>query len=357
MRKFIGPRILKTGIGVTFALIVSQLLHLNTTFTGVVTLIGMKETIKKTVQYGSTLFAGSILSLIVGFILGTSLGVSPLIFGLGTILIIAILVAFRLVDGLILSVIVMYHVFDAFPMDFYQFVSFSFRELLILIIGILSSIIVNLLAPQKYDQQLKEEIDHYYSILSEYLLSIAKWIKNPEKELPLSLHEFYQHQKDIKRLIKKAEIGIENCFSANSKIQYESYIMKFKAIQKLISIIEDMMLEMKRISGTHLQTYPVSRAMELLAKIQQHPEETTYSTYQRTKVVLNHLNEYFELSPLPETRSEFIDRSSLHHLFLSIYDYLEILTLLHSEKEKEIEKETIQKKWNLGQLISQNLIK
>ncbi|TCS82097.1 aromatic acid exporter family protein [Tepidibacillus fermentans] len=353
MKKFIGTRMLKTGIGVSFALLVSQLLQLNSTFAGVVTLIGMKETTKKSVQYGFTLFVGSILSLITGFIIENSVGVGPLTFGLGTILIIAILVAFHLIDGLILSVIVMYHTFDAFPMDFYEFLSFSARELLILTIGILVSIIVNLVAPQKYDSQLKEEIDHYYSVLSEYLFSIAKWIQKPTKEFPFSLNEIHQQRKFVKKLIEKAEIGMENYLLSSNKIQYEAFIVELKTIQKLISIIEDMIIEVKRISATRLQTYPVAQALELVAKIQLNPEKTTLSTYQRTKRVLDHLEEYFKSSPLPETRGEFVDRSSLHHLFLYLQDYLDVLTSFCSEKRKE----TTPKKWIIGQFISQNVIK
>lgn len=328
VKKIIGMRILKTGIAVTMSLVISQLLGIPSSFAGVVALIGVKLTTKKSLHYGSTLLLGSFLSVFLGLIIGIYIGTGPIAFGLSTIIAIAILVAFRLVDGLILAVVVMYHVIEAMPISLEEFWSFSINELVIVFIGIASSVIVNTVAPQKFNQKLENNIDDYYHLLTSFLNGISGTIRKPAISKILSTSDYLIHRSKIRGLIENAEMGKENCLTLHAGQQYDVLIKKLKSLQKLLTIIEEMSLEVKRLSTTNVYSDHVAKTIDLLAKIQHHPEKTTLSTYKRIFVLMDNLKEYFQNSPLPETRQEFVDRSYLHHLFLYTNDYIDTLFLL-----------------------------
>lgn len=327
IKKILGTRILKTGFAVTLALLLTQLLDIESSFAGVVALIGMKQTTKKSLHYGSTLLLGSIISIALGLLFGMYIGTGPVAFGLSTVIGIAILVAFTLTEGLILAIVVMYHVLEAFPIsdEIWTFLS---REIIIVFIGIVVSVAINIIAPQRFNKQIQENIQSYYHLFHDYLNQITEAIRTPSIARIIGREDFMNHRLKLRQLIQNAEISKENCLTAKGQKQYDQLIYQIKLLQKLLTIIEDMSIELKRISGTYIYSEQVAKAIDLLAKIQYDPEKTTLSSYKRIFVSLDHLRQYFNQSPLPESRQEFVDRSSLHHLFLYTNDYIDVLFLL-----------------------------
>ncbi len=333
MKKLMGTRILKTGAAVTLALLLMQILSIQSSFAGVVALIGIKPTTKKSLHYGSTLLLGSIISIVIGILMGIYIGSGPFSFGIATIIAISTLVAFSLTEGLILAVVVMYHVLGAFPMTFNDLWTFSFNELIITFAGIASSVIVNIIAPQKFNQQLHQSIRSYYHVFQHYLIDIMNTINKPATSKMLNTNDYVLHRHKIRQLIENAQTGKENSFTAHERNQYDQYIDKLKLLQKLLTIMEDISIETKRISGTYIYSEQIAKTVDLLAKIQYCPEKTTLSSYKRIFVLMDHLKAYFHESPLPESRQEFVDRASLHHIFLYINDYIDILFLLRDPVE------------------------
>jgi len=325
---------LKTGIAVAAALIFSKAIGIESTFAGVVALIGLKQTTKKTVHYGTTLLFGSILSILIGVVVGNYLGVGPLAFGVGTIIAIAVLVPLRLSEGLILSIVVMYHVLEAIPISLSKFVSFSLNELLIVFIGIVASIIVNIAAPQKFDHQLESSITNSYQAFEQYLSDLANYIRNPQ--IKKKDNKGYQKlNKELKSLIVKAKLGRENCLHHERFEQHEHYIAKLRLLQKSFSVLDQITTEVSLLSNTNIHTENVAKALDLLAKIQLAPEHATLSTYKRMYTILDNLEEHFEASPLPQTREEFVDRSALYHIFIYSKEYLD---LLHALRQQDLKK-------------------
>jgi len=333
MKKRIGTRILKTGAAVTLALLFVQLLGLESSFAGVVALIGIKPTTKKSLTYASTLLLGSILSIVIGILIGMYLGSGPISFGIATIVAISTLVAFRLTEGLILAVVVMYHVLEAFPMSINHVWSFSFQEILIVLIGIAASLITNMVAPQKFNQELQQSILDYYQLFYQYLTEITHTIRKPAISKLLRSNDYHYHRQKLRQLIQQAELSKENSLTAKEQNQYDQYMDKLKRLQKLLTMIEDMSIELNRISNHYIYSEQVAKALDLTAKIQENPEKTTLSTYKSIFVLMDQLREYFNQSPLPESRQEFIDRSSLHHIFLYTNDYIDVLFLLRDPIE------------------------
>lgn len=327
-KKIIGKRILKTGIAVSLALIISSLLNLDSTFAAIVALIGLKETTQKTFRYSLTLIYGSIIALAIGLIIVLLLGNNPLSFGLGTIIIIALLVALRLNEGLILSVIVMYHVLENYPKEISEFLSFSIQELTLIIVGILVSVFVNVILPQKHDNYLEKNIEDLNVKLSDYLMQLADKIANPSCNSAVNISTLPSLKNNINKLIEKAQLSKENTLHENKKEQYDSIITKLTTLNKLIYMLEDMSKETNRLCENYDHSELISKALRVLARIQRFPENTSPSSYKRLSLSLKHLHDEFEWSPLPASRKEFEDRSSLYHLYLDIIEYADELFLL-----------------------------
>ncbi|OEF99870.1 hypothetical protein BHF71_01470 [Vulcanibacillus modesticaldus] len=324
----IGSRILKSGIAVTIALFTSQFFGIDSNFAGVVALIGVKQTTKKSIDYGVTLLLGSILSIFIGILVGFNIGTGPLAFGIATIIAIAAIVTLNLTEGLILAVVVMYHVLAAISTTLDTIWIFSIKELIYVLIGIAISVIINAIAPQKYEHQLEENIKYHYKLFSKHLYEIAEAITNPSSSKTPNKNNILNHRIMLKQMLNQAEIGRENCLHSLSKDKYELYIYKLKSLQKLLALLTDISSETDRLSDSYIYSEKVAKMFKILAKIQLNPETTTSSSYKRVFNSIDDLNKYFQDSPLPETRREFEDRSLLYHLFLYVNDYLELLFLL-----------------------------
>lgn len=324
----IGKRMLKTGIAVTLSLAISSLFNLESTFAAVVALIGLKETTQKTFRYSATLIYGSILSMIIGLIIVFLLGNNPLSFGIATIIIIAILVALKLNEGLILSVIVMYHVIENSPKEISDFLSFSIQEFSLIFIGISISLLINIVFPQKHNNYLEKNINELYVTMSDQLILLSEKILNPACNNQVNTSSLIKQRRNIKKLIDKAELSKENILNESKKEYYDSLIDKLVSLKKLLYLLEDMSKETNRLCETYNHSSIISKAFKILSRIQRYPEHTTPSSYKRLSLSLKHLHDEFEKSPLPTSRKEFEDRSALFHLYLSILEYADELFLL-----------------------------
>lgn len=268
MKYKIGKRIIKTGIAVSLSIGLAHALGFTTTFSGVVALIAMKETSKRTIRYGVTLFLGSLLSVIIGLILGVFLGKSVIAFGIGTILALSLIVRLQLADGIILATIVVYHVLDAMPITGKQFVSFSLKEIAVIGIGIVVSVLVNLIVPQKYDALLKENIEEFNTRFSTFFERMAANVKNPELRSIPTQDEYYECRKQIKVLLDQAEISKENALLSEEINIYTKYITMLKLYKKLITLLEELTFQVGHLQSTRIHSKSIAGALQQLSKMQ-----------------------------------------------------------------------------------------
>ena len=334
MKKILGPRILKTGVAVSLSLLITQLIGINSSFAGVVSLIGVKQTTKRSLHYGITLFLGSIVSIFIGIFVGLYLGSGPIAFGFATIIAIPFLVAFGFAEGLVLALVVMYHIIEAPPITIDQFWFISFHELILVFIGISISVMVNLAAPQRFEKNIQEGINSFYLQLSNYLHQVSLALQTPCNSIKvLSAEEYLAKINTIKRLSENADLGRENSITQQERLQYDQLIFKLRSLRGLLDILEAVAIESRRLSCSYIYSEQIAKVLELLAKIQANPEKTTISSYHRIFKLMSKLEQYFDNSPLPASREEFVNRSALHHIFLSLKDYIDSLFVLKEPQE------------------------
>ncbi|WP_339063538.1 aromatic acid exporter family protein [Tepidibacillus marianensis] len=329
MKYKIGKRTIKTGIAVALSIGLAHLIGFTTTFSGVVALIAMKETSKRTVRYGVTLFLGSLLSVVIGLILGLFLGKSVIAFGLGTIIAIALIVSLHLADGIILATIVVYHVLDAMPIIGRQFISFSLKEIAVIGIGIVISVLVNLVAPQKYDSQLKVYTEDFNTRFASFLERMAAGVQQPELKSIPTQEEYYECRKRIKVLLDQAEISKENVLLWNESNSYDQYIAKLQLYKKLIALLEELTFQVGHLQSAHFHSKSIAGSLQQLSKMQKDPSANSIETFEEMTELLNRLDDRYANSAMPETREEFVDRAHLYHIFIYVREYADTLFLFY----------------------------
>ena len=332
MKYKIGKRIIKTGIAVSLSIGLAQLFGFTTTFSGVVALIAMKETSKRTVRYGVTLFLGSLLSVFIGLLLGLLLGKSFIAFGVGTILALSLIVGLRLTDGIILATIVVYHVLDAMPITGKEFISFSLKEVAVIGIGIVVSVFVNLIAPQRYDSQIKMNTEDFNHRFASFLQRMAASVTNPELKSIPSQDEYYECRKRIKILLDQAEISKENVLLGEDHSTYDQYIARLKLYKKLIALLEEITFQVGHLQSTHTHSQSIANSLLQLSKMQHDPNSNTIESFEEMYELLNRLDDRYANSAMPETREEFVDRAHLYHIFLYVREYADSLFLFYENK-------------------------
>lgn len=346
---FIGRRILKTGIAVSLSLIITHLLGIASNFAGVVALIGLKQTTRKTYEYARTLILGSILSLILGAITSRFFGSSDLTFGVVTIIDIALIVTLGWGEGMILAVVEMYNIMaQDFP-SINHVIQYSFEQMVILFVGVGASLLMNILMPQKFIRHLEEgtkkvHADHAAALDEIRLLVLhprgaddlqfmvdpplaANGIKTPhigDHEEPCH-HPLSHSFKTLKHLTEVSNRGKENTLLSGDALAYESWHDQVRSLHRQHQMLREMILFCKRISGVYDHSPIIAKALGVVSGIQKRAGRITPSSFRRIHRALENLYLLFRNSPLPQTREEFETRSSLYHLYLLIIKYLETL--------------------------------
>lgn len=163
----LGARMLKTGIAITLALYIAQLLHFPTpVFAGIASAFAIQPTIYRSYKRVVEQIQGNILGSIIAISFVLLFGNHLLITGLASIVAIGIMVKLKLDVRLALVTIIA--IMEA-PTD--GFLQFATLRSLSVLLGILSAFIVNLIfLPPKYETKLFQSI-------SEVTEDILKWIR------------------------------------------------------------------------------------------------------------------------------------------------------------------------------------
>lgn len=154
----LGARMIKTGIGVVLAILISQWLPMiEPSLPAFTAAIGIQQTVRKSYQIVIDRVLGAILGGIVAVIMYTLFGNNALIIGLTVILFISILNALKLSNVITLSTVTLIIIMlNETNVIFYE----AILRVIESIIGVLVSFLVNtFIWPPKYDRVLYEEIN------------------------------------------------------------------------------------------------------------------------------------------------------------------------------------------------------
>ncbi|CAI9395579.1 FUSC family protein [Niallia sp. Sow4_A1] len=165
----LGARILKTGIAIVLALFLAQLLNAPTpVFAGISAIFAIQPTVYRSYLSIIEQVQGNIIGAIIAVIFVLSFGNNVFIIGLAAIIVITINLKLGLEKTITLSVVTLIAIMES-PTD--DFITFAIIRFSTVMLGILSSSIVNLIfLPPKYENKL-------YNQISDMSEEITKWIR------------------------------------------------------------------------------------------------------------------------------------------------------------------------------------
>jgi uncharacterized membrane protein YgaE (UPF0421/DUF939 family) len=307
MKFTIGYRTLKTAIGAGLAIAIAEWLKLDFyTSAGILTILCIKVTKKRSVISSWERFAACLLGIVFAAVFFTLIGHQFYALTLLLLLFIPTLVAFNLKEGIITSSVIILHFYMLQKLSW----SIVLNEVSIIVIGIGMGLIMNLYMPS----------------MEKTLLNMQKEIDNKYKKIFYEFHLYLAHNRhewDGKEITECAELiakakslafrDVENHF-----LRYENqYYHYFKMREKQFEIIQRMLPIISSIDKSYIQGEKLGGFFGRLGAAV-HPGNTAALFLDE----LEKMRQEFREMHLPKDRQEFETRSKLYQLLQDIEDYL-----------------------------------
>lgn len=318
--KGIGFRTVKTALGAGLAIWLATLLELEfATFAGIVVIISIEKTKKKTLITLKDKFIASILALLLGTLFFEVLGYLPFTFSLFVLLFIPILAALHVEGGFVTSAVVILHIYTIESIS----VSIFLNEIYIILIGMGIVVLVN-------------------SVMSDLKQDIAKFKLEIEEKFTVILYEFSAHLKDQTRqwdgmemsevevLIDQAkDVAIqdaENQLLGNERTDY--YYFEMRGAQ--LELLKQMMRMIAVVASRDIAVQQKTMLADFLDSTSRHVHSgnTTESSLMKLEELMTSIRE----TGLPKTREEFETRANLYYIVFEMENYFKIKRKLFSKK-------------------------
>ncbi|KIL45290.1 FUSC family protein [Jeotgalibacillus soli] len=192
----VGPRILKTGIAVALALYICSLLNFEpAVFAGVAAIFTIQPSIYRTWKQISDQIITNFLGAVVALFAILFLGDSPIIIGLAVILVISLSLRMKMNTGIPLTLVTVLAIMSS-PDN--ESILFTLNRFLIILVGISSGMLVNLLILRPTYK--KNYLEKVHGIFHELSLLLRTAVSNEMKE-----KSFHEHSINLKKDIEKLE--------------------------------------------------------------------------------------------------------------------------------------------------------
>lgn len=318
MRFKIGYRTIKTAIGVLLATAISQALQLDSFGSAaVITILCISVTRKNSLRVSWHRFAACLLGMILSMAIFELIGYTPIVLGLFMLLFIPFVVALRLSLGIVTSSVIVLHIYTHANATVDLFVN----ELLLVVIGIGTALLMNLYMPSS-ERQLrvfKKQIEQNFSLI---LYEFSTYIRKGDSEWTGA-----EISDTVRLLDESKNLAIRE---RNNQIlkEEDQYFHYFQMREKQFEILERLMPFITTIHGSVSQSENLADFLEELSKAVSPTNHVPYFLGQLEK-----MRETFKEMELPTTREEFEVRSALAYIMHELQQYLLIKDSLWNEKK------------------------
>ena len=306
-----GVRVIKTAIAATIALYVAWLFELEFYLAaGILAILSVEVTRKRNFTSAGQRLLASLVGLILAAILFELLGYHMWVLGLYIVLSFPLLAAIHLKDGIVTGAVIVFHVYEAGNVTVYS----MWNEVLLLIIGIGSATIINVIYMPAHDQHLMQQrklIEQYFSIMFQ---RIGEYLRDAQSDW--SGGELLSAEKTIDNASHLALRNMENEWFRSDQPNWYVY---FKMREEQLESIRQMLTLTAQVSHAVTQGDALAH---VFFSIGDDLKEDHYTG--NTERKLDELETFFKLMPLPQNREEFETRSALLQLMLEMRRYLAI---------------------------------
>ncbi|AEH54377.1 protein of unknown function DUF939 [Heyndrickxia coagulans 2-6] len=228
----VGARIVKTGIAITIALFIAQLLKMpSPVFAGIAATFAIKPTIYRSYRSIIDQVQGNLIGALLAVIFVMAFGNHFLVVGLGSVLIIILMLKLKLDDTVGLALVTMIVIMETPSDNFLQTAGIRFATLFI---GIFSSFLVNLIfLPPKYEARLYVRLTH----VTEELLKFIRIAARQEADYQLLKEEL----PGIKDRVYKVEqlytlFKEEKIYGKSNRIERQRKVVLYKEMVAILNL-------------------------------------------------------------------------------------------------------------------------
>lgn len=308
--QLIGYRTIKTAIGAVMAILIAQSFNLEYAVSaGIITILSIQNTKRKSVKVAFQRFIASIIALLLSVTIFNTFGYHIVTFGIFLFLFIPLTVSLNLQEGIVISSVLVSHLLLEESVSIFWLKN----EMALVIIGIAVALMLNLYMPS-IEANIKEEQKIIEEKMKEILIKMADALKREELELnDEEIFSFLENK--LKNTRKLAYINLNNYFltDASYYVQYiEMRIQQFETIKGMRQHFQRFFMKFE-------QSIMIAEFTERVA-------ESIYEENTAEKLIneLNNLREDFRKMALPVTREEFENRAMLFQFLNDMEKFLVI---------------------------------
>lgn len=306
--KFFGYRTLKTGIGAAVAMILAKQLGLQYAVSaGIITILSIQSTKKKSVKVALQRMAAVILALAMSSLTFKTIGYSEVAFGVFLLLFIPATVRLNVSEGIVVSSVLATHLLIEKSVA----MSLICNELSLMAVGASVALLFNLYMPS-IEGHIKEDQAYIEERMKKILICMSKALK--EQHMALEEDELFgELEAKLHKGRKLAYKNLNNYF-----LRDESYYVQYMEMRvQQFETIKHMKEHFQRFFMTYEQNIMIADFTEQVGSSLY--EENSCEQLLKE---LNLLRESFRKMALPETREEFENRAMLFQFLNDMEQFL-----------------------------------
>lgn len=324
MKKIVGLKTVKTGIGATIAILIAQWLGLKyTASAGIITILSIQNTRKESLLIALKRLTATLIALMLGAGIFSLLGFHAGSFGVYLILFIPLAVRAKVVEGIVPASVLVTHLLGEGQIS----TELLTNEMLLMVVGAGLALLLNIYMPSLEEDLIREKRQlegHMFTIF----VKMEKALRSPHEKLEIE-QELYALSQALTKGQMKATQYRNNTFMSSRSLYEKYFDMRWNQYQ--------VMLYMHK----HFERfYRVTPGADQIAKLTHHVALSIKGeiAVETLLLELEALRAAFKESTLPVTRDEFENRAMLYQFLTDLEQFLNVKHLFKtglSEKEKE----------------------
>lgn len=305
----LGLRVFKTALALPLAVFIAHILDLNSfTLAGIIAMLTIQQTKKKTVKMAKDLLVAVSMGIVVGAIVFTIFGFNWFSLFLAFALFIPVPVLYGFNGGIVIAAVVVEQLFIAEAITW----AVIQNALLLVLVGASVGLLANLFMPKMsyVMEKHRQEIEKNFK---DILNGIANILENKSEEDPKIKIKYLE-----KRILKSKNLALVELENHFTRIEDQHYVY-FNMRQKQIDVFKRILFLGKSITIFDNETSKIATFLRELSLSLHHFDKT-----QKNMEYATHLLDEIENLPLPTTKEELLNRAVVLQIVKDIKFYLTI---------------------------------
>ncbi|GCF92942.1 membrane protein [Enterococcus florum] len=316
----LGLRTVKTAIAAPIALMLANVLHLESaTAAAIITVLSVTNTKRSTARTAFNRIISLTLATVIAAAAFLILGFNAAAFGVYLIVFIPVSVYFKIGEGISVSSVLITHYLSSQSLA----PSLILNEYLLMILGVGCALIANLYMPNT-EKKIQEDQQVTEVMLKRLLADISDSLNQKVKEQSL-----FEECRTLAQFIKAAQKRALQ-FEENRLWSPNSYYFEYFAMRRLqIKTLSDILEVLSHLQATESEVIELRELFSFTAE--------TLAEENDGQAILRKIDETYQRyreKQLPENRQAFENRAMLFHLFQLFQDFIEIKAGFYREVQR-----------------------